>query len=183
MAPPSDIQVEDKGISKMQAAFAQLDTAIRLYFGNCDPISTHTLTFAAAEIVDRLCDSRGLTSMRKQFKNDVHPDRWKDVADAMNRAGNFFKHASSSKPGQLLNNFTDEWNLLLLIFATDGLRQLGESTPITKLFAAWVSAVEPELMRSPMSDQYAALLADVALKSQPEQKQLGRDALRMLVGH
>src|SRR5262245_50173264 len=97
-------------ISKIDAAKSQLATAIELYFEDRDPISVHTLAMAASEIIDRLCEGKGLQSMRAHFMAQIMPARRKEVADALNKAVNFFKHASSSKPNQVLSHFSDDRN-------------------------------------------------------------------------
>lgn len=40
-------------ISALDAAVAQLRTAVRLYFEDNDPLSVHTLVKAAGELIDR----------------------------------------------------------------------------------------------------------------------------------
>ena len=46
-------------VSKFDAARRQLETAIRLYFFQGDPISIHTLASAAAQILHDLSRHRG----------------------------------------------------------------------------------------------------------------------------
>jgi hypothetical protein len=48
-------------VSKFDAARRQLETAIRLYFFQGDPISIHTLASAAAQILQDLSGHRGGT--------------------------------------------------------------------------------------------------------------------------
>jgi hypothetical protein len=134
-------------ITKLEAATRQLATAIWLYFEDRDPVSVHTLAMAAGEVVDRLCDAKGTPSMRQDLLAQIVPERRKEVADALNAAVNFFKHASSSKPNQVLRDFSDDRNLFAILFATDGLRLLEVDLLEAKLFVAWVSVVEPSWRR------------------------------------
>src|SRR5258708_1436033 len=123
-------------VTKINAAKSQLTTAIELYFEDQDPISVHTHAMAATEIIDRRCEAKGLQSMRAHFMAQIIPAGRKQVADALNKAVNFFKHASSSKPNQVLADFSDDRNLMAIMFAVDGLRQLGIELPETKAFTA-----------------------------------------------
>src|SRR5438309_1362798 len=102
-------------ITKLDAAKSQLSTAISLYFEDRDPVSVHTLVMAASEIIDRICDSKGTPAMRRNLFAAIVPERRREVADALNKASNFFKHASSSKPNQVLGDFSDERNLFAII--------------------------------------------------------------------
>jgi hypothetical protein len=115
-------------ITKIDAAKAQLATAIRLYFDDKDPISIHTLTMAAGEIIDKICTSKGLVSMRSGLLDNIIPARRQEVGDAMNRARNFFKHASPANPDETLRDFSDDVNLFAIIFAAESLRSLGVET-------------------------------------------------------
>jgi hypothetical protein len=165
-------------ITKIDAAKAQLATAIRLYFDDRDPISVHTLTTAAGEIVDKICEGKGLVSMRNGLLDNIPPPRRREVADALNRARNFFKHASSTKPDETLRDFSDDTNLFTIIFVADGLRMLGSEIPESQTFGAWVSVVEPELILAPPSEQSLALIfGDIRNQPRRNQKKVGRDAL------
>jgi hypothetical protein len=165
-------------VSKIDAARSQLTTAIELYFEDRDPVSVHTLAMAAAEIIDRLCEARGLQSMRDHLLAEILPERRKEVGDALNKARNFFKHASSSKPNQVLADFSDDRNMLAISFAVDGFRQLGLDTAETKAFKAWLMLVEPNIfLNPPPRDQLAAIFGDIWSKPRSEQKSYGRDAL------
>jgi hypothetical protein len=136
-------------ITKLDAAKSQLATAIRLYFEDCDPVSVHTLALAASEIIDRLCVSKDTPAMRSSFLAAIIPGRRKEFADTFNKARNFFKHASPSKPNEILEDFSDEQNLIGIIMAADGLRLMGIEMLEARIFTAWVSVMEPVLMLVP----------------------------------
>lgn len=169
-------------VTKLEAARCQLATAIRLYFDDNDPISVHTLARAAAEIIDRLCEANGTPSQRKVMLDSIVPDRKKEVIDALNKAGNFFKHAATSKPHETLDNFSDEQNIFLILMAVDGLRWLGDELPEARVFAAWIAIVEPSLFLEPhpqkqMIDQ---LFGDIENQPRSAQKESAREALAAL---
>jgi hypothetical protein len=169
-------------ITKIDAAKVQLATALRLYFDDRDPVSVHTLTTAAGEIIDKICSGKGLISMRNGLLDNVGPARRREVGDAMNRARNFFKHAPSADPNEILRDFSDDVNLFAIVFAANGLRVLGAEISETKIFGAWLSVVEPKLMLEPPSEVFVALIfGDIGEQSRRDQKRFGRDALRFAV--
>lgn len=168
-------------VTKLQAAKNQLATAIRLYFDDDDPISIHTLATAAGEIIDRLCESRGLPSMRDDLLKNIVADRRKEVVTALNNARNFFKHASGrSGPEEVLRDFSDERNLFAILMAADGLRLLGEKIPESRIFSNWLSVVEPSLfLNPPPRDTIEKIFGDIHNRPRREQKEAGRDTLRL----
>jgi hypothetical protein len=106
-------------ITKLDAAKSQLATAIWLYFEDCDPVSVHTLVMAASEIIDRLCESKGTPTWRCSFSTMIIPEWRKEFVRRFYKARNFFKHAS------VLENFSDELNLVSIFMAAQGLLLLG----------------------------------------------------------
>jgi hypothetical protein len=165
-------------ILRIDAAKSQLATAIKLYFENFDPVSVHTLAKAAGEIIDRLCVLNGTPGMRSNMMDMIVPQKRDYVGDALNKAANFFKHASSKKPDTTPFEFSDEQNFFAILMAVDGLRLLGMDLLEAKVFGAWVSVVEPSLLLNPPDPQAVAkIFGDVASQPRAQQKQDGRDAL------
>jgi hypothetical protein len=104
------------------------------------------------------------------------------VADAFNKARNFFKHASSSKPNEVLADFSDDPNFFAILFAAQGLRLLGIETPETKVFGGWIQVVEPKLvLNPPPQDFVASVFGDIGNQPRSAQKQVGRDTLSPLL--
>jgi hypothetical protein len=69
-------------ITKLEAARRQLVTAIRIYFADGDPISTHTLAAAAFEILDDL-DNHGADSgtIFDRMEKNIKPERLKEFRE------------------------------------------------------------------------------------------------------
>jgi hypothetical protein len=171
-------------VTKLDAAKSQLAAAIRLYFEDRDPVSVHTLAMAAGEIIDRLCVAKGLISMRDDLMARIVPERRKEIADAINEPRNFFKHASSSKPNQVLADFSDDRNLLAILFATHGLKLLDGEMPETQVFSGWIQVVEPKLVLNPPPNEFViSVFGDIGNQPRSAQKQVGRDALGLLLRH
>ena len=57
------MQGRDLKVSKLDAAKRQLETAIRLYFSNGDPVSIHTLVAAAYAILHDVTGRKGADPM------------------------------------------------------------------------------------------------------------------------
>ncbi len=79
-------------ISKLDAAKRQLETAITLYFHNADPVSIHTLTGAAYDVLHDLCKVRNIKPFVKNT-DMIREEKKKEYIDTINAAQNFFKHA------------------------------------------------------------------------------------------
>jgi hypothetical protein len=136
-------------LTKLDAAKRQLATAIRLYFEDCDPVSVHTLVMAANEIIERLCESNGIPAVRSSFLAVIIPERRKEFNRHLNKARNFFKHASD--PDEVLEDFSDELNLVGILMAVSGLRLLGvHDMPEAGFFITWVQLVEPDFFADPV---------------------------------
>ena len=86
-------KIPEIGISKIEAAKRQLETAITLYFQNADPVSIHTLVAAAHEILHGICKVRGLESLLKDVvKQSIRKEKQNEYNDIIREAENFFKH-------------------------------------------------------------------------------------------
>ncbi|MFA5373930.1 MAG: hypothetical protein WC354_07115 [Candidatus Omnitrophota bacterium] len=79
-------------ISKIDAAKRQLDTAINLFFNDADPVSIHTLTSAAYDILVSLAKSQGIPGIIKN-SSMIKKEHEKEYLDIINKPQNFFKHS------------------------------------------------------------------------------------------
>jgi hypothetical protein len=77
-------------ISKLEAARRQVETAIRIYFANGDPVSIHTLAAASLQILVDL-DKKG--TLWDFIETQVKPEHVSEVKKLFAEAENFFKHA------------------------------------------------------------------------------------------
>jgi hypothetical protein len=133
-------------ISKLDAARRQLETAILLYFNEADPVSIHTLTAAAHEILRDLSlhiDSpmlleRSFEHLPEELRNKIH--------NAMRQPQNFFKHADRDpqESFEFVPGMT-EWILV------DGMGKYfeltGERTLILRTYDAWFGARHSEFSK------------------------------------
>ncbi|MDE2010279.1 MAG: hypothetical protein KGJ09_09425 [Candidatus Omnitrophica bacterium] len=133
-------------ISKLDAARRQLDSAITLYFRNGDPISIHTLTAAAHQILMDLGKKEGIKSVFKECSlMFISEEKHKEYLKLINKAENFFKHANQD-PNELLD-FNPETTDFFLIDAVEMYMQLTKETPEDMgILRAWILINYPDFL-------------------------------------
>jgi hypothetical protein len=80
-------------ISKLEAVRRQLETAIRIYFVNGDPVSVHTLAAASLQIFDLDKKEPQTGTFWDLLRTQVRPEYVSEVIKLFTEAENFFKHA------------------------------------------------------------------------------------------
>jgi hypothetical protein len=128
-------------ISKLDAAKRQLETAIRIYFSYGDPVSIHTLTAAAYNIVRDVNKKRGGAKLmlKEGFTDYIKEDHEKEVREIINRAENFFKHADRDHDSTL--EFNAALSEFFIIEACSVYAKLsGEFPPLFELYLTWFIA-------------------------------------------
>lgn len=82
-------------ISKLDAARRQLESAIRLFFRNGDPIAIHTLAGGARGLLRDLAHRDGRETRLDQLLSEgIRPEHLSKVRSMLVEAQNFFKHAN-----------------------------------------------------------------------------------------
>jgi hypothetical protein len=95
------------GLTKLDVAQREINTAARLLFDQGDPVAVSVLASAARGIVAALCEAKGLRTFIDDIQNEF-PDMTKsELHKAANRSANFFKHADKD-PEAVLDEFTPE---------------------------------------------------------------------------
>ena len=124
-------------VAKLDAARRQLDTAIRLYFAQGDPVSIHTLAGAAYQLLDDLIAKHGgPEGFKDLLLKWAKPGSVDLVRQRLNEAQNFFKHADRDHEGVL--DFRPEATELFLLDACERYFVLtGEAVPSFDVFRAW----------------------------------------------
>ena len=124
-------------ISKLDAARRQLETAVRLYFSEADPVSIHTLTWAVCQVLVDISKSRAGTPMViESILRGVLPDKVDEAKRRLSAAANFFKHADRD-PDNVLT-FDPAQTEVLLFDACSKYRDLtGEVVPMMGVYWAW----------------------------------------------
>ena len=128
----------DLHISKLDSARRQLETAVRLYFSEADPVSIHTLTAAARRVLIDLNKARGGSPMG--FEEYIKSEMLDEFRGYINKAGNFFKHAN--RDPEETHNFNPAQSEFLLYDACSMYKDLtGELVPTLHVYAWWFAIV------------------------------------------
>jgi hypothetical protein len=139
---------DSKGItvSKLDAARRQLQTAITLWFSNGDPVSIHTLTYAAYEIIHSLSKKKNPGRRDLFFDSFVVKDEYRDQFNVfIKRHANFFKHAN--KDGDAVIEFKPILTELFFLFSILGVEFCGERHNIEEsAFMFWLYFHKPHLL-------------------------------------
>jgi hypothetical protein len=135
-------------ISKLDAAKRQLDTAIRMFLTNGDPVSIHTLASAGRGILLDLAEGQGrLTGIASGLKELVREEMWPEAQRILRGPQNFFKHANRDAEG-LLEFPTG----VTEVFIWDGVVHYesltGERVALFMVFRGWFSLNYPEFLKS-----------------------------------
>jgi len=128
-------------ISKLDAAKRQLETAIRIYFSSGDPVSIHTLTAAAYNVVRDVNKNMGGEKLlaKEGFLEYIKEGHEQEVWEIINKAENFFKHADRDHDSTI--EFNPAQSEFLILEACSVYAKLsGEFPPLFKLYQSWFIA-------------------------------------------
>jgi len=137
-------------ISKLDSTKRQLETAIRLYFSNGDPVSIHTLVSAAYNVIRDINANRGgqRLILKEQFLDYIKDGHEKEIREKINEAENFFKHADRDPDSTI--DFNPGQSEFLIIEACSVYYKLtGEFPPLFKLYQIWFIVNRQELFNFP----------------------------------
>ena len=123
-------------IWKLEAARRQLETAVNLYFHEGDPVSIHTLTCAAYEVIRDINNSQPM--LKDWMKDYINPEYVNEIARKLNEAQNFFKHADRDSDGTLA--FEPRTTQILLLDACWTYKRIAEERlPLLAIFEVWAA--------------------------------------------
>ena len=134
-------------VSKLDVAKRQLEIAITLFLTNSDPISIHTLSAAAHEVLNTLLKKQNLgrSFLDENVKRFIRPEKQKEVIDKIREAQNFFKHADKDSDGVYKFHFklTE-----FFLWDTCAMYQIliKEKTPLISVFLIWFYSAYPNIL-------------------------------------
>jgi hypothetical protein len=133
-------------IGKLDAARRQIQTAIQLWFNGGDPVSIHTLAFAAYEIVHAISKRRDPARMELLFDAPfIKPEHRREYAVAMKKHASFFKHADTD--GEAVIEFHPEFSESFILFTVVGLELCGERKSAEETtYLLWFHIHSPEML-------------------------------------
>jgi len=116
-------------LTKLDAARAQLDAAIELFFTSDNPVAVHTLCAAAYNVLRDLAKRDGLEFpfIKTGFMKSLAPTERSAVHNFIHAAENFFKHADRD-PSETLE-LNPELTELLLLDACSYFKQVSAPSP------------------------------------------------------
>jgi hypothetical protein len=125
-------------VSKLDAARRQLETAVTLYFDDGDPVSIHTLTAAAHQVIADLSKKRGGRRMiiDVAVEKTVRPEKRAEARKIVRAAANFLKHADNDADATL-SLLVSQSEFLLLDAVLQYAELTGEFVPRLRIYAAW----------------------------------------------
>ncbi len=141
-------------ISKLDAAKRQLECAINLFFKQADPISIHTLTAAAHQL---LMDIGRLENVKSFVKESslIKKEYFAEYIKTINTAENFFKHAEKDRSALL--KFNPEQTEFLLLDAVEMYMQLtNEMSEDMTIFRVWFLIKYPDVISPHIQAQLIA---------------------------
>ncbi|TXI37096.1 MAG: hypothetical protein E6Q51_04135 [Methylophilus methylotrophus] len=136
---------EELTLSKTDVVRRQLNTGIRMFIFDWDPVALHTVVSAGHEVARDLAHSTGIKKSIKDSPLLSESERKKFI-DAVNYPQNFFKHADRDPHSRMAFRYR-----LIPLFILDAVMQyiaIGEeSTHEMKVFLIWVQLKYPSLLR------------------------------------
>jgi hypothetical protein len=133
-------------INKIDAARRQIDAAIRMTFGEEDPVAVHSVVAAAHRIVRDICERRGDIESYLQFTDWIAPGHEKEFWKHWNASANFLKHADEDADHILeLDNEAADF---LIVITSKWYKDLGYSpSPEMRTFAGWWTIQYPNMLK------------------------------------
>lgn len=122
--------------TKLEAAKRQLESAILLYFNNCDPVSIHTLSAAAYNILRALNKNRSGDLMLKDYGQFLNDEQRRSFYQQVNEAENFFKHADKD-PDESYTLNPESAEAMLAEASRKYIELTEEYPPYLNLFLIW----------------------------------------------
>jgi hypothetical protein len=135
--------------------------AILLWFHDEDPVSTHTLAFAAHEIIHVISKKRNPQREDLIFDARMIKEEYRaEVNMALKKHANFFKHAKRDTDGAI--EFHPSLPQIFMTFSIIGIRECGEVlTDEESAFWIWMQLNSPGFL-TPEGHKLLAERAEVA---------------------
>jgi hypothetical protein len=135
-------------ISKLEAVRRQVETAIRIYFVNGDPVSVHTLVAASHQILVDLDKHGPKTGTFWDFiKTQVKPEYIGEVKKLFAEAENFFKHADRD-PDKILEFPLAEPELFLWECVVKYPELAGEEPLLMHIYRIWFMIHHADILKA-----------------------------------
>lgn len=135
---------EELVLSKVEVGRRQLDSGIKMFFEDFDPVATHTVASAAYDVIRGLCHHQGKKISVKDTQLIEESQRGKYI-NQVNLPQNFFKHSDKDPSGKLL--FKPKGSAVFILDAVVQYSALGmELTHSMKVFLVWAQLMFPSIL-------------------------------------
>lgn len=165
-------------LTKFDVAERQLFLAIRLFFREEDPISIHTLSEAASQVLYDIGSSLGAKSILRDT-DFIRNEKMREWHQLLFKSRNFFKHADRDRNDT--HNFDEILNHFSLIDASNMHKFIKKNwTPETYMFNIWFSFTHEDLLVN--GSEYSKKISELkALHSTPstDEKSLYEDVINL----
>jgi len=139
-------------ITKLDAARRQLETAVILWFHDCDPVSIHTLAAAAYQIIFDIKQKHGGRSMMMDLEC-IRDEHRKMLRNEFAKYKNFFKHADTD-PSKTLH-FPPKITACFILDAAWSYHEMAhQQLPLFQLFFFYLSINEPEMFGEDFANKF-----------------------------
>jgi hypothetical protein len=130
-------------LSKVDVARSQLKTAIQLWFHDGDPVSIHTLAYAAYEIIHFVSKKHNRTKQLIFDTLSVKEEYRRKWADTIKEHANFFKHANNDHNKSI--DFNPVLSMMFMMGAAAGLTSIDTGRPGKEeaALALWIALHRP----------------------------------------
>jgi hypothetical protein len=129
-------------LSKLDCARSQLETAIKLFFEDGDPVSIHTLASAAYELLKGINKARDLEPLLLEFeflRSPENSDLKKRALKQIRSFQNFFKHADNDPEER--KAMRPRINEHLIQHCVEVFRKFASPSELIVIFDFWYTAL------------------------------------------
>lgn len=149
-----DEKIKFINVSKLDVAKRELEHAIKLFFNYGDFVMIHLSICACEDILSGMGKATGVTSIKRQLKDNIKPEKQKYVMDKLNAPYNFFKHAD--KDSTKLLKFAPESSEYTIWDCVNMYQRLtGEITGLMTSFRGWFMLKNKDLF---IDDQHSEII-------------------------
>lgn len=167
-------------LTKFDVAERQLHQAIRLFFNRGDPVSIHTLSEAAAQILYDTKDEHGGKSMFRE-SDLIKPEYQRDWIKHLHKSKNFFKHADwDANSVHEFNEQTNHFSLLDAMNMYNAAKRMW--TPETLFYFSWFAIKYPDFLIEHKDDGKKDVVYELAHSKtfDPEDYEMVAEALDLV---
>lgn len=168
-------------LTKLDAARRQLNSAIRMYFNDEDPIAVHAVVSGSMEILTDLGKKKGMQLGILSGIHLVREERRAEIIELMRRPQNHIKHADRPGDEDKVLEYRPailDFHIQMTVDAYE--RYTGESTPESRAFWLWFGVKHPKVLLESVFKQQILSYTDTFGSFEPGDKKLLLELVRRI---